>query len=238
MLADLSGFNDHQRPSSALAAYDPRAVVALIQALPDSARKAPEKKDDWNAASIDAQIRLTAAEMLGLPVEERHRKASVAASDSTSSGAVRDRAEVSLPPKGAAMMTSSFSKCLLPPCSRWPASVPAMLARPPKFAGKSIPDPPRQKEPWTPPQTKLPAVPRLGDGRAVRTGHGRPAGCEYREVEVGDGQILKTRGFVLPERAGRGRPVRRQLGWRGLSGTVRRRGGRSGQGRPRRWPSP
>jgi hypothetical protein len=26
----------------------------------------------------------------------------------------------------------------------------------PKFAGKSIPDPPRQKEPWTPPRTKLP----------------------------------------------------------------------------------
>ena len=29
-----------------------------------------------------------------------------------------------------------------------------------------------------------------------------PRGCEYREVEVGDGAIIKTRGFVLPERAG------------------------------------
>ncbi len=29
-----------------------------------------------------------------------------------------------------------------------------------------------------------------------------PRGCEYREVEVGDTWIVKTRGFVLPERAG------------------------------------
>ena len=29
-----------------------------------------------------------------------------------------------------------------------------------------------------------------------------PRGCEYREVEVGDVVIIKTRGFVLPERAG------------------------------------
>ncbi len=57
----------------ALAAYDPRAVTALLQDLPDSARKAPTRNDQWNAASLDAQIRLAAAEVLGLPVEQRRR---------------------------------------------------------------------------------------------------------------------------------------------------------------------
>ncbi|MGP0063644.1 MAG: carboxypeptidase regulatory-like domain-containing protein [Isosphaeraceae bacterium] len=62
-------------PVAALAACDPRAAVALLRALPDSARKAPAKKDDWNAASVDAQVRLAIAQTLGLPVEERRRKA-------------------------------------------------------------------------------------------------------------------------------------------------------------------
>ena len=58
----------------ALAAYDPRAVAALVRALPASARRAPGAKDGWQGASIDAQIRLAAAEALGLSAEERYRK--------------------------------------------------------------------------------------------------------------------------------------------------------------------
>ena len=76
LLADSSGFNFHNTTLiKALAIYDPRAVVTLIRALPDSARKVPEKNENWQSSSIDAQVRLATAEMLGLPVEERRQKA-------------------------------------------------------------------------------------------------------------------------------------------------------------------
>jgi hypothetical protein len=57
----------------ALAAYDPRAVAALLDALPGSARKDPAPGAAWNTASLDTQIRLIAAEILGLPVEQQFR---------------------------------------------------------------------------------------------------------------------------------------------------------------------
>jgi hypothetical protein len=57
-----------------LAAYDPRAVSALLRDLPASARKAPSPRNNWQAASIDAQVRLAAAEALGLSPDERYRK--------------------------------------------------------------------------------------------------------------------------------------------------------------------
>jgi hypothetical protein len=72
----------------------------------------------------------------------------------------------------------------------------------PKFAGKSIPDPPRQKVPWTPPQTKLPKFLVSATTALFEQGMADPRGCEYRKVEIGEGTILKTRGFVLPEREG------------------------------------
>jgi Carboxypeptidase regulatory-like domain len=76
LLADSSGFNFNNTTTiKALAVYDPRAVVALIKALPESARKVPDKNDNWQSGSIDAQVRLAAAAMLGLPIEERRQKA-------------------------------------------------------------------------------------------------------------------------------------------------------------------
>jgi hypothetical protein len=72
----------------------------------------------------------------------------------------------------------------------------------PKFAGKSIPDPPRQKEPWTPPQTRLPRFLVSATTALFEQGVADPRGCEYREVEIGDRQPAKTRGFVLPQREG------------------------------------
>lgn len=60
---------------SPLVVYDTRAAAALIQALPDSARKVPERKDNWQFSSVDAQLRLAAAQMLGLPVDEQIHRA-------------------------------------------------------------------------------------------------------------------------------------------------------------------
>jgi hypothetical protein len=75
LLADASGFPFRESTGiKALAAYDPRAVAALVRDLPASARRAPEPRNGWQDASIDAQIRLAAAEALGLSVEERYRK--------------------------------------------------------------------------------------------------------------------------------------------------------------------
>ena len=84
----------------------------------------------------------------------------------------------------------------------------------PRFEGRSIPDPPMQGEPWTPPATTLPRFLVRAAGELFGRGVADPRGCEYREVEVGDGSLLATRGFVLPERAGI--PGRFVVGWDGI----------------------
>ncbi|MEJ7636662.1 MAG: hypothetical protein WKF75_01425 [Singulisphaera sp.] len=61
--------------SKSLTAYDPRAIAPLLRALPDAARKPPPKSDTWTAASIESQLRLAAAQSLGLPNEARPRDA-------------------------------------------------------------------------------------------------------------------------------------------------------------------
>jgi hypothetical protein len=66
--------NNQSKLIKALAAYDPRAVTALVGGLPASARRIPERRNNWQGASVDAQIRLAAAEALGLSVEERYWK--------------------------------------------------------------------------------------------------------------------------------------------------------------------
>ena len=58
-----------------LTAYDPRAIAPLLRALPDAARKPPPKRDTWTAASIEAQFRLAAAQILGFPSEVRRNEA-------------------------------------------------------------------------------------------------------------------------------------------------------------------
>ncbi len=71
----------------------------------------------------------------------------------------------------------------------------------PMFAGKMIPDPPSQGQPWTAPATKLPKFLVTATEILFEQGVADPRGCEYRQVEIGDGLIKKDRGFVLPERA-------------------------------------
>ena len=79
-----------------------------------------------------------------------------------------------------------------------------------KFTGKSIPDPPSQKEPWTPPATNLPPFLVTAASALFEQGMADPRGCEYREVEIVEGWTFKTRAFVLPERAG-------ETGWFGVT---------------------
>jgi hypothetical protein len=74
-LTNQYAFNLGNRPViAALAAYDARAVVALIEGLPESARTGPDKMGNRSALGMDAQIRLAAAQFLGLPVNERCQK--------------------------------------------------------------------------------------------------------------------------------------------------------------------
>ncbi len=75
LIADGFRFSyDQSTVIKALAAYDPRVVTVLVNELPASARKAPEPRNNWQRASIDAQVRLAAAEALGLSVDERYEK--------------------------------------------------------------------------------------------------------------------------------------------------------------------
>lgn len=84
----------------------------------------------------------------------------------------------------------------------------------PKFTGRSIPDPPRQKESWTPPRTKLPRFLVTATAALFERGMADPRGGEYREVEIGDDSIVRTRGFVLPPKeAEAGRFV---ISWDGI----------------------
>jgi hypothetical protein len=75
-VADSSGllYNNTSTPIKALAAYDPRAVVVLLRALPESARRPANPKDEWYAGTLDDQIRVAAAETLGWPIEHRRGK--------------------------------------------------------------------------------------------------------------------------------------------------------------------
>ena len=59
-----------------LAAYDPRAVVPLLRALPGSARRTPPTPYNFMGASVEAQIRLAAAQILGVPPGSRPAEAS------------------------------------------------------------------------------------------------------------------------------------------------------------------
>lgn len=84
----------------------------------------------------------------------------------------------------------------------------------PKFAGKAIPEPPAQGRPWTAPATRLPRFLLDATAALFEQGVADPRDCAYHHVEVGDVGIVKTRGFVLPERADA--PGRFVVCWDGL----------------------
>lgn len=84
----------------------------------------------------------------------------------------------------------------------------------PPFEGKSIPEPPEQGKPWKAPETRLPRFLATATDALFQQGVADPRGCEYREVEIAYGHIVKIHAFVIPERADvAGRFV---VGWNGL----------------------
>jgi hypothetical protein len=54
-----------------LTVYDPRAIPRLLRSLPDSARKPQDQRNGRTFASIEDQVRLAAAQVLGVPPEAR-----------------------------------------------------------------------------------------------------------------------------------------------------------------------
>ena len=110
----------------------------------------------------------------------------------------------------------------------------------PLFEGTRLPDPPRQKEPWTPPETRLPRFLVAATATLFDQGLADPRGCEYRSIEItagsvwgGRGAIASTNGWVLPAPDGREAAVRRRLERPGLPGRQARRAGRPRGRRPR-----
>jgi hypothetical protein len=75
-------------------------------------------------------------------------------------------------------------------------------------AGLRLPEPPQQRRPWRAP-ADLPTNVLSAAETLFAQGFPDPRGCEYRELEVevgdvwrGEGHLVKTRGWVLPAKAG------------------------------------
>jgi hypothetical protein len=106
----------------------------------------------------------------------------------------------------------------------WPAPVPLTTPerRPsPPFTGKALPEPPQQKEPWTPPKTTLPESVVTATRALFDAGLADPRGGEYRVIEVGtgscwsgDARTVRTHGWVFP--AEKAQKQRFAVGWNGL----------------------
>jgi len=91
----------------------------------------------------------------------------------------------------------------------------------PRFEGSTIPDPPRQREPWQPPATTLPKFFVSASAVLFDQGLADPRGCDYRAIEIGIGDVwsgtggvMQTHGWVLP--APGGEKTRFAVAWSGL----------------------
>ena len=91
----------------------------------------------------------------------------------------------------------------------------------PRFEGATIPDPPRQNQPWTPPETSLPRFLVRASATLFEQGLADPRGGDYRAIEIAVGsvwsnvgRILSTHGWVLPETPGE--KTRFAVTWSGL----------------------
>jgi hypothetical protein len=119
-------------------------------------------------------------------------------------------------------MNASFaSRCLLPALVVLVGLGADESGPAPKLEGQSIPNPPRQKEPWTPPQTKLPRFLVSATAVLFEQGVADPRGCDYRIIDVTVGSVrangpgtTRTHGWVFPPM--KGRKERFAVCWNGL----------------------
>jgi hypothetical protein len=95
----------------------------------------------------------------------------------------------------------------------WPA--PARTESPP------LATPPRQAEPWTPPETTIPRFFVSATASLFEQGLADPRGCEYRTIRIALGAVwggnaheVATSGWILPAADG-GKP-RHAVAWSGL----------------------
>jgi hypothetical protein len=86
-------------------------------------------------------------------------------------------------------------------------TAPERKASPP-FTGKELPLPPKQHASWTIPKNDLPTNHVSATELLFQQGMADPRGCDYREMEIGtgevwqgDGGVVKVHGWVLPGRS-------------------------------------
>ena len=91
-------------------------------------------------------------------------------------------------------------------------SYPAVREPSPPVADKTLPEPPRQKEAWKPPATKVPDAFVKAAALLFEQGLADPRGCEYRVVELANGG--SAHGWVLPAKDGE--KQRFAIRWNGL----------------------
>jgi hypothetical protein len=97
-------------------------------------------------------------------------------------------------------------------------TIPERMASP-HLGGSKIPQPPEQNSEWSIPTTSLPTNYLSATELLFVQGMADPRGCNYREIEIGtgniwngDGGIVKTHGWVLPSNGGQQFAV----SWNGL----------------------
>ena len=215
LLVEGFGFSYYQSTIiKALAVYDPRAVTALVRDLPPSARRPPDPRNDSQVASIEAQIRLAAAEALGLSVEERYWKVLDDHLGRPPVPAVALIAcEYPFHHQGGTMIVSSASNAA-------PAAHRAGLPRRPAASpGREVhrqvdPRSARAEGGLDAPRDEASPVPRHGDVSAVRARHGRPARLRVSRGRDRRMANLQDPG-VRPARAA-GRSGRFAVTWDGV----------------------
>jgi hypothetical protein len=108
----------------------------------------------------------------------------------------------------AAAFFLALASLVLPVTGRLHGQVRKSLPAP-RFEGATIPDPPRQRQPWTPPETSLPRFLVRASTTLFEQGLADPRGGDYRTIEIvvgsvrsNVGGVLSTHGWVLPEAPG------------------------------------
>ena len=125
------------------------------------------------------------------------------------------------PPSIARFVVFLSALALLVLCVRGFAQERREVRKAPRFEGSTIPDPPRQREPWQPPATTLPKLLISASATLFDQGLADPRGCDYRAIEIAiggvrsnGGWVMKTHGWVLP--APDGEKTRFAVAWSGL----------------------